>query len=284
MSRASFTILIAVLLLASPSVSASQIRVTRDVDFIPGVEYADGKDRLDIYQPVSAKDAPVVVSFYGGALTAGDKSEQPYVGEQFAAADYVTVVVNYRLSPGVSHPAHVEDAAASVAWVKRNIAKYGGDPSKIFLTGHSAGAYLLALLLLDPRYLAAHKIKPADIRGAAPVSAFFYVERKGVGPDRPKYVWGADSTKWRAASPATYVRRNVPPLLLLYADGDDAWRREQQGDFAAALRAAGDTHVETQMIKGRNHLTVWYEMEHGEEATSRAILQFFAKVLKRKSE
>lgn len=276
------TVLFGLLLVASPIRAASQVRVTRDVDYMPGVEYTDKKDRLDIYQPASAKGAPVVVSFYGGALTAGDQSEQTYVGERFTAHGYVTVVVNYRLSPGVSHPAHVEDAAAAVAWVRKNIEKYGGDPSRIFLTGHSAGAYLLTLMLPDPRYLAVYGLKPSDIRGAAPVSSFFYIERKEVAPARPKHVWGADSATWKAASPGSYVRRDVPPLLLLYADGDEAWRREQQTDFAAALRAAGNADVETMMIEGRSHLSVWYEMENGEEATARAILKFFSKVLSRK--
>ncbi|MCX5765042.1 MAG: alpha/beta hydrolase [Gemmatimonadetes bacterium] len=264
-----------------PVAMAAQVRVVKDIDYVPGAEYADGKDRLDVFVPPEAKSAPVMVSFYGGALHDGDKSEQSYIGQRFAGAGYVTVVANYRHSPGVQHPAHVQDAAAAVAWVKKNIAQYGGDPSKIFLTGHSAGAYLLTLLMLDPTYLAAHGMKPADIRGGAPVSAFFYVERTGVAPDRPKDTWGTDPTKWKSASPASYVRANVPPLLLLYADGDDAWRRQQQSDFAADLRAAGDKDVATQMISGRNHLTVWYNIEKGEEETSRAIVAFVEKVLKR---
>ena len=123
-------------------------------------------------------------------------------------------------------------------------------------------------------------MKPSDIRGAAPVSAFFYVERTGVGPDRPKFIWGSDPKAWPAASPASYVRADVPPMLLLYADGDDAWRRQQQGDFADALRAAGDHNVETHMITGRTHLTVWYTMKDGQDETSRAIEQFVTKVLK----
>ncbi len=256
------------------------LHIEKDVRYIQGrPEYANKKDRLDVYAPADAHGAPVIISVHGGALTEGDKSEQPYVGERFASAGNVTVVVNYRLSPGVSHPAHVQDLAAAVAWVKKNVARYGGDPNKIFLAGHSAGGYLITLLLLDPRYLAAQHLTPHDIRGAAPVSGFFYVEREGVAPDRPKEIWGADPSAWKAASPATYVRADVPPLLLLYADGDDAWRRQQQVDFAAALRGAGDPKVETHLIKGRTHLTVWYAMKDGEEETSRSIEQFVTAVL-----
>jgi acetyl esterase/lipase len=167
--------------------------------------------------------------------------------------------------------------------VKRNIAKYGGDPQQVFLIGHSAGAYLAALLVLDPRYLAAHELTPGDVRGVVPVAGFFYVDRPGVAPDRPKDTWGTDVKVWKAASPGTYVRRGVPPMLLLYADGDDEWRQTQQSEFATALRDSGSRDVEVRMIKGRTHNTVWSEMGKGEEDTSRAILQFVNRLIKAKT-
>lgn len=273
---------IVVALAVHASAAAAQIRVEHDIRYTSAATpaYADTKDKLDIYVPPGAKSAPVIISLYGGALQEGDKSEQPYVGQRFAEAGNVTVLINYRLSPTVSHPGHVQDAAAAVAWVKKNVAKYGGDPNRLFLTGHSAGAYLITLLLLDPHYLAAQGMKPSDIRGAAPVSAFFYVEGKGVGPDRPKFIWGADPNAWPAASPASYVRKDLPPLLLLNADGDDAWRRQQQVDFAAALKKAGDENVQSRTIMNRSHLTVWYTMKDGQDETSRSIEQFVERTLK----
>jgi acetyl esterase/lipase len=258
----------------------AQVRVVADVDYIPASDYADKKDRLDLYIPANVTSAPVIFSIHGGGLRQGDKSAHAFVGQRFAAAGHVTVVVNHRLSPGVMHPAHIEDIAAAFAWVKKNIARHGGDPDRIVVIGHSAGAYLAALLALDPRYLAAHGLHPRDIRGVVPVSAFFYVDRPGVAPDRPKDTWGSDVNVWKAASPAVYVSREAPPMLLLYADGDDAWRREQQGEFAAALRKAGGRDVETQMISGRTHNTVWSEMAKGDEDTSRAIVQFVARLAK----
>jgi acetyl esterase/lipase len=259
---------------------SGQVRVVADVDYVPSAEYPDKKDRLDIYVPEGAKMAPVIVSVHGGGLRAGDKTQQGFVGQRFASAGNVTVVVNHRLSPSVTHPAHIEDIATAVAWTKRNIARYGGDPDKLFVVGHSAGAYLTALLMLDPRYLAAHNLKPRDIRGAVPVSGFFYVDREGVAPDRPKDVWGTDAAVWRDASPAKYIRKDVPPLLLVYADGDDPWRRQQQQDFAEALRKAGDGDVETKLVTGRTHSTIWNKMKDGEEETSRAILDFVQRVLR----
>jgi acetyl esterase/lipase len=267
---------------AHSATAVAQVRVEKDIKYVPDSAYANDKDRLDVYIPHGARSAPVIIAVHGGALHEGDKSEQTFVGQRFASAGNVTVVVNYRLSPGVSHPAHVKDLAMAAAWVKHNIAKYGGDPNKVFLVGHSAGAYLVTLLLLDVRYLAEQRLAPDDFRGAVPVSAFFYVERPGVGPDRPKDTWGADPKAWKAASPASYVRGHLPPILLLYADGDDAWRRDQQTDFAAALRAAGDTDVAVHMIAGRDHHTVWDTMKDGDEETSRSVLDFIDKVLKRK--
>jgi acetyl esterase/lipase len=269
-------------ILSAAPVSA-QVRVVSDIDFVAGADYADKKDRLDLYVPEAAKNAAVIVSVHGGGLRAGDKSQQTFVGQRFAAAGYVTAVVNHRLSPGVMHPAHIEDIAAAVAWVKQNVARHGGDPRKIFVIGHSAGAYLASLLVLDPRYLAAHRMTPQDLRGVVPVSAFFYVDRPGVAPDRPKDTWGTDVKTWKDASPAKYVRQQVPPLLLLYADGDDEWRKQQQDDFAAALRQAGGRQIDTRMITGRNHNTVWNKMAEGDEETSRAIVEFIEKLLRTES-
>ena len=266
-------VVLAAAFLAAPA--TAQVRVVSDVDYVAGAEYPDKKDRLDIYIPEQASRAPVIVSFYGGGLRGGDKSGHVKVGQRFAAAGYVTVVANYRLSPGVTHPAHVQDAAAAVAWVKKNIAAHGGDPDRVFVIGHSAGAYLAALLATDARYLAAHGLTPTDVRGYAPVSAFFYVDRPGVAPDRPKDTWGTDAAVWKAASPGIYVASGAPPLLLLYADGDDEWRRKQQTEFADALRAKGNRDVEVRMIAGRTHNSIWSQMmESATDDTTVAILQF----------
>jgi acetyl esterase/lipase len=262
------------MILMLPIAAVAQVRVVADLDYVPSSEYADKKDRLDVYIPAQAAKAPVIVSIHGGGLRGGDKSEQTFVGQRFASAGNVTVVVNHRLSPTVMHPAHIEDIAMAVAWVKRNIASHGGDPDRVFVIGHSAGAYLAALLALDPRYLAVHGLTPRDIRGFVPVSGFFYVDRTGVAPDRPKDVWGTDAKVWKDASPATFIVARVPPMLLLYADGDDEWRRQQQADFAKALKDGGNRDVDVQMIRGRTHNTVWSEMGKGEDETSRAILQF----------
>jgi acetyl esterase/lipase len=279
-TRAATGVVTALLMTAGAGVApavaqASQggsVRVVRDVTYLPDANYAANKDKLDLYLPQGRTSVPVIVSFHGGALMEGDKSEQTFVGERFASAGIATAVVNYRLSPGVSHPAHIQDAAAAFAWVKRHIAEYGGNPDQVFVIGHSAGAYLAALLALDREYLAVHRFSPDDVRGVVPVSAFYWVER--VAPDRDKRVWGTDPQTWVDASPAHRVRAGAPPLLLLYADGDDEWRRQQNTEMAAALRAAGNEQIEIAQIAGRTHRTIWSKMaDAGDEAADR-IIQF----------
>ena len=250
------------------------VQVVREVPYLRAANYADDKDKLDLYLPEGRSNAPVIVSYYGNQLMGGDKSEDAYIGRRFAAAGFVTAVVNYRLSPGVSHPAHIQDAAASFAWVKRHAAEYGGNPEKIFVIGYSAGGYLAALLSTDKRYLAAHNLSPRDIRGVVPVSAFYWVERPGVAPDRDKSVWGTRREVWIDASPAHHLQADTPPMLILYAERDEDWRRQQNVEVAAAMKAAGQPNVEIAMIGDRNHATIWERVGDEGDETAERIIRF----------
>ena len=254
-----------------PMIASAQTRVVTDVAFVPN---GDTKQLLDIYAPNKATKAPVIISLYGGALRAGDKSGEVFVGKRLSERGFVTVVPNYRLSPSVMHPAHVEDAAAAVAWVRNNIARYGGDSTSIVVIGHSAGAYLAALLTTDAKYLGAHRMMSSELRGVVPVSAFFYVDRPDVAVTRPKDVWGTDAMVWKDASPGAHVGRGLPPMLLLYADGDDAWRREQQPEFMNAVKAADNPSVSMRMIPARTHGSIWSKMTDAQDETLNAIVGF----------
>jgi acetyl esterase/lipase len=274
------SILVVLWCLSSAAVADAQtytVRVIRDVPYLQGASYAGGKDTLDLYLPEGRRNAPVIVWYYGNQLMGGDKSEDAFVGRRFASAGFVTAVVNYRLSPGVSHPAHVQDAAASFAWVKRHIGEYGGDADRVFASGYSAGGYLVALLATDARYLAAHKLSPRDIRGAVPVSAFYWVERRGVAPDRDPSVWGTDRAVWVDASPAHHLGAGAPPMLILYADGDEDWRREQNVEAVAAMKTAGHASVELTMIGNRNHATIMSRIGSDGDETTAQILRFVSR-------
>ena len=184
-----------------------QVTVIKNVDYLPGVDYPDGKDRLDLYVPKGVTNVPVIVSLHGGALSQGDRAEEVFVGQRFATAG-CHPDRRSQLSPlaGSCASCHIQDVAAAFAWVKRHAGEHGGDSSRIMVIGHSAGAYLAALLATDSRYLAAHKLFPADIRGIVGVSGFYWVDKPGVAPDRPKDVWGPEQKVWVEASPARYLR------------------------------------------------------------------------------
>ncbi|MFP6835065.1 MAG: alpha/beta hydrolase [Pseudomonadales bacterium] len=182
------------------------------------------------------------------------------------------VSANYRLSPEATHPDHIEDAAASTAWVLSNIERFGGDPRNVYVTGHSAGAYLAALLVLDPRYLAAHGVTRSALRGSIPISPFLYVEE--TAPVRPKTVWGDDPQNWRQASVTPYVDASAPPMLLIYADGDDAWRREQIERFAAEMQAAGYSAVAAVQVPDRDHIRLMTELNDDDDEIGALVAHF----------
>jgi acetyl esterase/lipase len=271
------TVLVALSCLAAAPASAAgklPFRVVKDIAYLPDGA-SEPKHTLDLYLPEGRKNVPVLVSFYGALLLRGDKKDDAYVGERFASAGFATAVVNYRLTPAVTHPGHVQDAAASVAWVKRHIAEYGGRPDQVFVIGYSAGAYLLSLLTTDERYLAAEHLSLGDIRGAVPVSAYFWVERHGVAPDRDKRIWGTDEKVWIDASPAHHLHARVPPTLLIYADGDEEWRKDQNTEFFKALQSAGNTRVRIVEVQGRTHSTIWKLLnQDGGDEVSGHIIEF----------
>jgi acetyl esterase/lipase len=128
--------------------------------------------QLDMYLPAS-KNFPVVVFAHGGAWLSGDKSEYDNVGRFFAENGIGAVLVNYRLSPKVRHPAHVQDVAKSVAWARRNIRKHGGNPDSLYLCGYSAGGHLVSLLATDESYLKAEGVPPESIRGVISISGVY---------------------------------------------------------------------------------------------------------------
>ena len=211
-----------------------EINAYRDIDYIAGSEYSGGRDRLDVYMPAGASDPPVIVFFHGGGLLIGDKGQGESMAKSLVPRGIGVVASNYRLSPAVAHPAHVQDAAAAFAWAVEHIADYGGDPKRLYLAGHSAGAYLATLLTLDGSYLAQAGVLASAVQGTIAISPFLYVEE--VAPDRPKGVWGSDASKWREASPAHYVGSGKSPLLFVYADGDAEWRRTRAARGVGYLR------------------------------------------------
>jgi len=239
--------------ISTGNVSAETV-VIQNVDYLEDVAYDDDRDMLDIYMPDGADNVPVVVFFHGGALRMGSKVQAEHVAGRLVSNGIGLISANYRLSPTVTHPAHIEDAAAATAWVIENINQFGGDPENVFVAGHSSGGYLAALLEIDSSHLSAHGLGQTSIQGAIPISPFLYVEETAA--DRPKDVWGEDPRDWLHASVTPHIQAGKGPMLLIYADGDADWRRAQNDRFGEAMRAAGNEDVRVIEVPNRDHMSL----------------------------
>jgi acetyl esterase/lipase len=188
------------------------------------------------------------------------------------------VSANYRLSPDHAHPAHVQDAAAATAWVINNIAKYGGDPENIFIAGHSAGAYLAALLAVDNSLIEKYNKGQGALKGTILISAFLYVEEtapKRITSDPVfKSIWGEKKEDWLEASVSSFIGPDRNNILVIYADGDDLWRKEQNKRFVRALKSEGNSNVTSIEVQNRTHTTIMSEILKQDDQVSKLIINF----------
>lgn len=217
-----------------------------------GVPYGTlPRQRLDIYQPLNVHDpAPVVVFFYGGSWTMGARADYKFVGEALAARGIVAVVADYRLSPAVTYPAFVQDSAAAVAWTVRNIAGRGGDPERLYVMGHSAGAYNAAMVALDAWWLKEEGLSPSALQGwiglAGPYD-FIPIENPEV---RPAFLFPNTPPE---SQPIHHITASSPPALLLTGSADKVVNPQRNTlQLAQRLRGAG-VPVQVEVFEGVSH-------------------------------
>ncbi|MGP0065257.1 MAG: alpha/beta hydrolase [Isosphaeraceae bacterium] len=232
--------------------TVSQARdVKRD---IPYAEPANERQMLDVYAPENAKGLPVVFWIHGGGWGVGDKTSVNAKPKAFVDKGYVFVATNYRFLPKVDMETIVRDVAKSIRWVHDHIAEYGGDPGRILVMGHSAGAQLAALVCTDDRYLKAEGLTLSIIKGCVPVDGDTYdvplmietgvARRKALGQPNPKFghyeKFGSDPVKHRNFSAVNHVARGkgIPPFLLLYV-GDHPDTGAQARRLGSVLTEAG---------------------------------------------
>ena len=220
---------------------------------VRGAAYgSDPRHKLDVYVPdksVAGATLPVVIFFYGGGWVDGDRADYAFAGRAFAAQGFIAVVADYRLVPQVRFPAFVEDGALAVKWVRDNIAGSGGDPARIALSGHSAGAYIASMLTLDKRFLTNVGVDPAIVRGAALLSgpADFYPFTEQRGRDALG-AWPRPAE----TQPISFARADAPPMLLMHGTADTVVRPYNSEKLATKLTALG-APVELRLYPGKNH-------------------------------
>lgn len=190
---------------------------------------------LDVFRArgTAAQPAPVVVFFYGGAWKRGERAQYRFVGQRLADDGVLAIVADYRTWPRAGFPAFMDDAADAVAWTRAHAAGYGGDPRRIFLMGHSAGAQIAALLGTDAHYLRARGIEAESLAGVIGLSGpYDFV----IGEYAP--IFGPPS-QWPKAQPVNFVDGDEPPFLLVHGDRDRVVEFRDSPELAGLLRAAG---------------------------------------------
>lgn len=201
-----------------------------------GLAYGPGpRQRPDVYAPRGdcGQPRPIVVFFYGGSWSSGTRAGYAFVGRALAAQGFVTVVPDYRLVPEVHYPAFVEDGAAAVRWVTANAEKYCGDGRSVVLMGHSAGAYIAAMLAVDPRWLGRTR---AAIKGLIGLAGPYDFAPFDVDASRAAFGQVSDPAE---TQPVTWASAGDPPALLLYGSDDDVVRPRNSEALATRLRAGG---------------------------------------------
>jgi acetyl esterase/lipase len=192
--------------------------------------------RLDVWRPASRKGEPrpVLVFFYGGGWVKGTRDAYAFAARAYAARGFVVVVPDYRKVPGVRFPAFVQDGADAVRWTSDHIAEFGGDPRRIAVAGHSAGAYTAAMLALDPRWLAAAGLPRGTIKAAVGLSGpyDFY-------PYTGRAIAAMAGATPAQTQPIAFARADAPPMLLVTSSADTVVRPRNARNLALALRRLG---------------------------------------------
>ena len=206
---------------------------------VADIPYAQGpRGKLDVYRPRAPHPgAPVVVFFYGGNWQGGDKALYRFVGASLAARGMVVVIPDYRVYPQVRFPAFLEDNARAVRWTFDHAAGYGGDPGKLFLMGHSAGAYEAAMLALEPRWLADVGLRSdRDVRGLIGLSGPY--DFLPLHSETLKAIFGPPETL-PATQPINHVDGRGPPALLMAGSADRTVRPSNSQNLADRIRQRG---------------------------------------------
>ena len=204
-----------------------------------GVPFGSHGQRLDIWAPNAMPPSgklPVVIFWYGGGWAKGDRTSYAFAGRALAKAGFLVVIPDYRKVPEVHFPAFLDDGAEAVAWVEDNIARYQGDPARVAVMGHSAGAYQAVMLALDAKRLAAAGADPAIIKAGVGLSGPYdfhpFTSERAI----------AAFSEWprsEETQPITFARADAPALLLVTSDGDETVRPKNANNLGAKLEALG---------------------------------------------
>jgi acetyl esterase/lipase len=208
----------------------------------PGSDIAFGTtgQTLDVWTPSepAAKPRPVLIFWYGGGWVKGDRRAYAFAARAYAKAGFVVVMPDYRKVPSIRFPAMLQDGAQAVKWTRDHIAEYGGDPNRIGIAGHSAGAYNVAMLALDERWLRAEGVDPTIVKAAVglsgPYNFYPFTSKRAIDAL-------SNAADPRMTQPITFARRDAPPMLLVTSTNDTEVKPHNAYELTARLKQLGAT-------------------------------------------
>lgn len=254
--------------LAKPGALAG-VKVSENLSYGP-----DARNKLDLFEPEGKGPRPVLVFIPGGGFVGGDKHSNDAiyanVGAYFARHGLLTAIANYRLAPQHPWPAGAEDFGQVIAWVAANAAAHGGNPRRIFVMGHSAGATHVASYLFDASL---HPRSGAGVVGAILVSGFYEVNAANLAPNITAY-FGTDASQFAARSPITHVGESKVPLFLAVAEYDPPFLEIPSLNLAAKVCRRDGKCPRLAWLKGHNHISELASVNTKDEALGRQVLDF----------
>ena len=263
---------------APPSFGPEIVR-TLDVQYarVPGA--APRLTSLDIHAPKDARGLPVVIYIHGGGWTTGDKARVGAKPAYFTSRGFVFVSINYRLLPAVDLLTQLQDSANAIGWVAKHIAKYGGDPRRLHLFGHSAGAHHVAILATNERFLSKAGVEPARLKSALVLDTQALdvptLMRRNVSPIYER-AFGRDPALWQQVSPLHHVAKakHIPPFVLVVAENRLPKLRQARA-FQEALREA-DTRCELVEAPQHTHASLNRAIGVQSDRVTQALDRFYS--------
>jgi acetyl esterase/lipase len=192
---------------------------------------------LDVYRPIHAKDAPIVVFFYGGDWMRGKRQWYRFTGAALAARGVIVVIPDYRKYPSVKMDGFMQDAARAVGWAHAHAGQIGGEPQDIFVMGHSAGGQIAALLATDPSWLETQDMQPRDLAGFIGLAGVYDFVPIAAKEKDMIGMFGKTATEQRRAQPVSFVHGAEPPMLLLHGTADHEVDPSNSKSLARAMLA-----------------------------------------------
>lgn len=266
------------LLLSFPVTIFSQSKVIRqkNIPYIPTTDNTYQKrNRLDVYYPKGMSDSTEVLLFiHGGAWRLGNKRMYKFFGKRLAERGKVAVLLNYRLKKGISYRGMAEDCSKGVLWVKEHIHTYHGDPKRIFISGHSAGGHLAALISMDSSFF---KPGSSPIQGVILIDAFgldmFTFLKTSAYKKIFLPVFTGDSSNWKQASPIYHLHQQSPPVQLFLGKKTLRQIKEDNERFSKVYRSTGRP-FEVIEVKGKGHIRMMFQFRKRKNPFYNNIMKF----------